>query len=247
MSETQLQPSDFVEVRDMAAEIAAEGELIRDPLSASANSFENRVATAERYGSSHPAPVDTPQAAQTLQDLTSAETALAEAQGFALPNDTPAHKDFLTPMPERPGSAEDRQRTRLRIEAMNAPRELSGLAPYATAEAAPPGAPIGGSLGVEFSDAELDAYAVEGRDPVAEMASEIIDRDRRSAERAIYVAKQEQEWQSKIAERAEVSRAAYQRQAEQAIEAARARGADESWIQFALTMRALPGHPDTGR
>jgi hypothetical protein len=245
-----MEAADFVEVTipteaDVAAELAAEGAIAGDTLRQEANSHEARLATAERYGSSIPGPVSSPQAAQLLQELTAAETQLADAAGFALPSDTPSHKDYLTAQPERPGNAEDRRRTRLRIEALNAPRELNGLAPYATADAAPPGAEIGGSLGVEFSDAELDAYAEEGRDPVAEAAEQIIEREQRSAVQAISVARREQAIQAEVAQHRAAQQEAYDRQARNAIEAARARGADESWIQFALSMGQLPGHPDT--
>ena len=125
---------------------------------------------------------------------------------------------------------------------MNQPREFGGLGGYATADAAPPGAELGGSAGVEFTDRELDAYAEAGIDPVAEAAQHAPrpgaqccpcgrrgpQGNRLSAGPLRAPAQQE---------------AVYARQAQQAIDAARARGADESWIEFQLSMGTLPGHP----
>ena len=236
-----MDPSDFVDVTTPSPEqLAAEGALTRDSLLTEADSPEAKVATAERYGSSHPEPVSDSQHAQLLQERTAAETEAAELAGFKIPAGAP---DFLTPQPERLGNAEDRQRTRLRLDAMNQPRELGGLGPYGLGDSAPPGAEIGGSLGVEFTDVELDAYAQAGRDPVAEMAAEVRDRSQRAAAQAISVAQREAEIQRGVADRRAQQQAAYDREEQNAIQAARARGAHESLIRFHLSMGTLPGHP----
>lgn len=242
--EPRLSAANFVDVTvPSPADLAAEGRLKNDSLLSEADGPDARLATAERYGSSQPGPVRDAQHAQSLQELTAARTALADASDFTLPTNTPDHRDFLTPMPERPGNAEDRQRTRTRLDALNLPRELNGLGGYATADAAPPGAELGGSAGLEFTDRELDAYADAGIDPVAEGARDMLDRRGRNAAHAANVARREAEYQRSRDEREAQRAVVYDRQAQQAIDAARARGADESWIQFQLSMGTLPGHP----
>lgn len=243
-----LSPSDFVDVTTpSSADLAAEGRMINDTLLRDADSYEAKGATAERYGSSHPGLVRDLQHAQSLQDVTGAETARAEAANFSLPADTLEHRDYLTAQPERPGNAEDRTRTRLRIDALNNPAELGGLGGYATADAAGPHGELGGGAGLDLSDDELDAYAEAGIDPVADAAERILERRQLAAAQAINVAKREEAYQRQLAQRSATQRQAHERQAQQAIDAARARGADESWIQFQLSMGTLPGHPGPPR
>jgi hypothetical protein len=243
-----LDASDFVDVTDPSpADLAAEGELLTDAVLAAAATPEAKEATAERYGSSNPGPVRDSTHAQALQDLTGARAALAEAESFELPVDTPPHRDYLTAQPERPGNAEDRHATRLRLAALNEPAELGGLGGYATADAAGPHGQLGGDAGVVLTDAELDAYAEAGIDPVAEAAQRILERRSLDAVQAINVARMEAQHQDGLAQAQAQRRAAYDRQAQQAVDAARARGADESWIRFHLDLGTLPGHPGPWR
>jgi len=241
-----LDPSDFLDVIDLTpADFAAEGVTKGDSLLAEALSVESQLATAERYGSVRPGPVHNSSHAQALQDRAGAQQALTDAEGFSLPEGTPPHADYLTAMPERPGSAEDRALTRLRIEALNQPAELGGLGGYATADAAGPHGELGGGAGLELSDVELDAYALAGVDPVAEAAERILDRRARDAAGTLDVARREAAYQAELASKQQAQRALYEKQAQAAIDAARARGADETWINYRLSLRALPGHPDS--
>ena len=118
-----LDPSDFVDVIDLTPEqFAAEGAARGDSLLAEANDFPARVANAEMHGSSVPPVARTSTDAQGFRNLNAAQAALAEAATFTLPDATPEHADYLTSRPERPGNAEDRPRTRLRLAALNQPR-----------------------------------------------------------------------------------------------------------------------------
>jgi hypothetical protein len=226
---TRLDPSDFVEVTtpDPAA-IALEGALRGDSVAAQALSVEAQMDTIQRYGTAHPGPIHDSSHAQALVDRTAAQRSLAEAEGFALPDGTPAHRDYVTPQPERPGSAEDRQRTRSRIAAMNDDPALGGIA-----------------AAVEFTDVELDVFAELGRDPVAEARAAHHGRQALDAQQALSVARREAAFQADRIAKQQAQRDAYARQAQAAIDAARARGADETWINYALSLGALPGHPAT--
>ena len=62
---------------------------------------------------------------------------------------------------------------------------------------------------------------------------------------AISCVRQEQPYRADIAAKKQAQRDAHRALADAAIAQARARGADESWINFHLSMHSLPGHPDT--
>ena len=70
----------------------------------------------------------------------------------------------MTPQVERPGNAEDRQQTRLRLAAMNDDPALGGIAAAA-----------------DMTDDYLDVMAELGRDPVAEFRAEHHERQAREA------------------------------------------------------------------
>ncbi len=224
-----LTPEDFVEVSTPdAAAIALEGVLRGDSVAAEALSVDAQMDMIERYGTTQPGPIHDSSHAQALVDRTSAQRSLAEAESFAVPVDTPPHRDYVTTQVERPGSTEDRATTRSRLAAMNDDPALGGIGAAA-----------------EFTDTYLDVMAELGRDPVAEFRQEFHERQAREATHALDVARREAEYQAGIAQRKQAVRDAYQRQAQAAIDAALARGADRTWVDYALSMGALPGHPDS--
>ena len=136
-----------------------------------------------------PGPIADSSHAQALVDRTSAQRSLTEAESFALPVDTPPHRDYVTPQVERPGNAEDRQQTRLRLAAMNDDPALGGIAAAA-----------------DMTDDYLDVMAELGRDPVAEFRAEHHERQAREAAHALDCARREANYQADIAQRKQAAR-----------------------------------------